>query len=339
MDFRFYKRLVLLRKIYLAKLILIQSRGMKRNWLGGRAVVTLAIIVSCMIAAMAKEPIVIPLWPDGAPNSNGFSISDEHQEGVMEVNIAKAELYVYCADKPNGTGLISCPGGGYYGVAMWHEGHQLAQWLNVRGITYAVLRYRMPNQGHYDVPLYDAEQAMRIMRAHAAEWGLNPDKIGIMGFSAGGHLASTLATHYSSPETRPAYQVLLYPVISMIPGVTHDGSRLGLLGKNPGAELEKKFSNELQVTRDTPKAFIAVSADDDLVPVANSLRYFEALTNAGVMSTLHVYPRGSHAWSFNDSFTYKPEWSAELDKWLREEVFPGATPPERGRSLTKYKCL
>lgn len=287
-----------------------------------KVISTLLLLLAISFASRAEDPIVIPLWPDGAPCDNGFTKADETKEGVMECHTAEALLYVYPAAKPNGTGLISCPGGGYYGVALWHEGHQLAQWMNVRGITFAVLRYRMPNKGHYEVPLADAEQAMRIMRAHASEWGLNPDKIGIMGFSAGGHLASTLATHYSSPETRPAFQVLIYPVITMDKYTSHGGSRENLLGENPSKDLIELFSNEKQVTKDTPKAFIAVSADDDLVPVQNSLGYFEALTAAGVMSSLHVYPVGSHAWSFNDSFVYKPEWSAELDKWLREEVFP-----------------
>lgn len=283
---------------------------------------TAALLLAGALQAAAQEPIVIPLWPEGAPNDNGFTQADERHEGVMEVNIARAELYVYPAANPNGTGLISCPGGAYYGVALWHEGHQMAQWFNARGITFAVLRYRMPHSGHYEVPLSDAEQAMLTLRRRAAEWGLNPDKIGVMGFSAGGHLASTLATHYSSPQTRPAFQILLYPVVSMDRAISHGGSRDALIGPQAPEELVELFSNEKQVTAATPKAFIAASADDDLVSAHNSLRYFGALMDAGVMSTLHIYPRGGHAWSFNDSFIYKPEWSGELDKWLRQEIFP-----------------
>ena len=265
-----------------------------------------------------NEVIQINLWNGDAPNSNGIT-AEEKMSGNMLVNVSHPVLYVYPAAEPNGKAVIMCPGGGYSGLAMSHEGTEMAEWFNQQGITYAVLKYRMPN-GHDDVPLSDAEQAMRIMRSRASEWGVNPNSIGIAGASAGGHLASTLATHYSSPETRPDFQILFYPVITTDTAVTHLGSILCLCGEEPSQEQLLNFSNDLQVTPDTPKAFIIVSADDVGVPVANSLRYFDALTRNGVMSSLHVYPSGGHGWGYRDYFPYKPLWKAELSEWLNREV-------------------
>lgn len=276
-----------------------------------------SLLVLMNLAAQSKV-IEINLWPDGAPNTNELT-GPEGISGVCVTSVSHPVLYVYPAEKPNGTAIVMCPGGAYAGLAMAHEGTDMADWMNSQGITYAVLKYRMPN-GHDDVPLSDAEQAMRIMRSHAAEWGINPKSVGIAGASAGGHLATTLATHYSLDETRPDFQVLFYPVVTTEKGVTHQGSIDNLCGNAPTAEQLHKFSNELQVTADTPKAFIMVSADDAAVPVANSLRYFDALTRSGVISTLHVYPTGGHGWGYYDSFPYKDLWKAELEEWLRREV-------------------
>ena len=275
-------------------------------------------IIALMSITAQSKMIEIDLWPDGAPNSNEL-VTPEGISGVCVTSVTHPLLYVYPASNPNGTAIIMCPGGAYAGLAMAHEGTDMADWLNAQGITFAVLKYRMPN-GHDDVPLSDAEQAMRIMRSRAAEWGINPESIGIAGASAGGHLATTLATHYSSVETRPNFQVLFYPVVTTERGVTHQGSVDNLCGKSPTEEQMHKFSNELQVTPETPKAFIMVSADDKAVPVANSLRYFEALTRNGVISALHVYPTGGHGWGYYDSFPYKQLWKSELEEWLRREV-------------------
>lgn len=275
-------------------------------------------IIALMSITAQSKMIEIDLWPDGAPNSNEL-VTPEGISGVCVTSVTHPLLYVYPASNPNGTAIIMCPGGAYAGLAMAHEGTDMADWLNAQGITFAVLKYRMPN-GHDDVPLSDAEQAMRIMRSRAAEWGINPESIGIAGASAGGHLATTLATHYSSAETRPNFQVLFYPVVTTERGVTHQGSVDNLCGKSPTEEQMHKFSNDLQVTPETPKAFIMVSADDKAVPVANSLRYFEALTRNGVISALHVYPTGGHGWGYYDSFPYKQLWKSELEEWLRREV-------------------
>lgn len=276
-----------------------------------------SILLSVATMLSAQNTFELPLWPAGAPNSNGLTGTEEDLEGGRVANVITPSITVYKADKPNGMAIIMCPGGGYARLAMNHEGHDMAPWLNAQGITYIVLKYRMPN-GHYEVPLSDAEQAIRLVRQHAKEWNIRPDRIGIMGASAGGHLAASLATLYSSNETRPDFQVLFYPVISMVPGVTHGGSRQNLLGNNPSQELEDKYTLEKQVNAHTPQAFIMLSADDGAVPPANGIHYFEALLQHQVPATLHVYPTGGHGWGFRDAFTYKRQWTGELEKWLRE---------------------
>lgn len=276
-----------------------------------------SILLSVATMLSAQNTFELPLWPAGAPNSNGLTGTEEDLEGGRVANVIKPSITVYKADKPNGVAIIMCPGGGYARLAMNHEGHDMAPWLNAQGITYIVLKYRMPN-GHYEVPLSDAEQAIRLVRQHAKEWNIRPDRIGIMGASAGGHLAASLATLYNSNETRPDFQILFYPVISMVPGVTHGGSRQNLLGNNPSQELEDKYTLEKQVNERTPQAFIMLSADDGAVPPANGIHYFEALLQHQVPATLHVYPTGGHGWGFRDAFTYKRQWTGELEKWLRE---------------------
>ena len=276
-----------------------------------------SILLSVATMLSAQNTFELPLWPAGAPNSNGLTGTEEDLEGGRVANVIKPSITVYKADKPNGMAIIMCPGGGYARLAMNHEGHDMAPWLNAQGITYIVLKYRMPN-GHYEVPLSDAEQAIRLVRQHAKEWNIRPDRIGIMGASAGGHLAASLATLYNSNETRPDFQILFYPVISMVPGVTHGGSHQNLLGNNPSQELEDRYTLEKQVNERTPQAFIMLSADDGAVPPANGIHYFEALLQHQVPATLHVYPTGGHGWGFRDAFTYKRQWTGELEKWLRE---------------------
>lgn len=159
----------------------------------------------------AQKPVELPLWPNGAPNNNELTNSGQNHNNEWVSDVTTPTLTVYPASHPNGMAIIMCPGGGYGGLAMKHEGHDMAPWFNTQGITYAVLKYRMPN-GHHEVPLSDAEQAIRMVRKHAAEWGVNPQRVGIMGASAGGHLAASLATLYSSDKTRPDFQILFYPV-------------------------------------------------------------------------------------------------------------------------------
>lgn len=259
----------------------------------------------------AQQPLELKLWPEGMPNDNGMTCQEEN--GVLYV--AEPTLTVYPATEGNGMAIVACPGGGYGKLATDHEGKDMAAWFNNQGITYAVLKYRMPN-GHKEVPLSDARQAMRILRHRAGEWQLK--RIGIMGFSAGGHLASTVATHFEDEESHPDFQILFYPVISMDPEYTHQGTHDNLLGKQPAKEEEDDFSNELHVDGNTPPAFILHSSDDRSVPVAHSLNYYMALLRHQVPATLHIYPIGGHGWGYRDSFTYKREWTGELEKWLRE---------------------
>lgn len=274
----------------------------------------------------AQKPVELPLWPNGAPNNNELTGTEQGRNNGGVSNVTEPTLTVYPAPHPNGMAIIMCPGGGYSGLAMHHEGHDMASWFNTQGITYAVLKYRMPN-GHHEVPLSDAEQAIRMVRKHAAEWGVNPQRVGIMGASAGGHLAASLATLYSSDKTRPDFQILFYPVISMQKGVTHGGSRKNLIGENPSQELEQKYSLERQVSPRTPQAFIMLSSDDDAVPPINGIGYFLALRDHKVPASLHAYPTGRHGWGFRDNFTYKRQWTEELEKWLREGlVFPVSEP-------------
>ena len=248
---------------------------------------------------LAEEKVV-----DEKPVIKGWINGNEYTE---------ATLTIYPAKKPNGQAIIACPGGGYAGVATTHEGHDMATWFNTQGITYAVLHYRMP-YGKHEIPLSDAHQAIRYMRKNAVQLGFN--QLGIMGSSAGGHLASTAATHFDA-ETRPDFQILFYPVVTMTEH-THQGSKDNLLGKNPSEELVKLYSNELQVTEQTPPAFIMHSSDDTIVPVQNTLNYYLSLCKHGVPASVHFYPIGGHGWGYNESFPYKAQWKDEMEKWLRE---------------------
>ena len=261
----------------------------------------------------AQKPIEIKVWPNGAPNSNGITTAEKQIDESRVSDVTVPTLTIYRAAKPNGMAIVACPGGGYVRLATAHEGHDMAAWFNAQGITFAVLKYRMPNT-HHEVPLSDALQAIRIMKQHAEEWGYN--KVGIMGSSAGGHLASTAATHFTK-DSRPDFQILFYPVVSMV-NPTHQGSKDNLLGKTPSQEMLNLYSNEKQVTPQTPPAFIMHSSDDKAVPVSNSIDYYTALVKNGVSASLHIYPIGGHGWGFRDNFIYKRQWTGELEKWLRE---------------------
>jgi acetyl esterase/lipase len=281
--------------------------------LAGLLIGFLALFTTASMAQEAPKYIDIPLWEKGAPTSNG----KEGQAPDEEKRIYKPMIRVFLPPKGTATGraVITYPGGGYGMLAYHHEGYDFAPFFNNQGIALIVLKYRMP-YGHREVPFSDAEEAMRVVKQHAAEWNIKPNDIGIMGSSAGGHLASTYATH-SKPELRPAFQILLYPVITMDSTYAHMGSRKNLLGNNPSAELLKNYSNEQQVTSQTPRAFIVLSDDDKVVLPANSVNYYLALNKAGVPAALHIYPTGGHGWGINEDFQYKQEFLLELREWLR----------------------
>lgn len=284
----------------------------KRKHFSTVLAIALFILGNCHLYAQQK--FEFSLWPNGAPNTNGIVEQESEARANRPTNITSPTLTVYVAKNSNGKAIVACPGGGYVHLAMDHEGHDMAAWFNAQGITYAVLKYRMPNE-HHEVPLSDALQAIRLVREHAEEW--NIEKVGIMGSSAGGHLASTAATHYTN-DSRPDFQILFYPVISMDLSICHKGSRERLIGKTPTDELVQLYSNELQVSAQTPPAFIMHSSDDRVVPVENSLRYYQALVKNKVPASLHCYPTGGHGWGYNDNFKYKRQWTGELEKWLRE---------------------
>jgi acetyl esterase/lipase len=269
----------------------------------------------------AQGPVEIRLWPDGAPNSNGLTGPENQLENGRVDNITDPVMYVYPADAAKNTGaaVILCPGGGYVRLAMNHEGHEVARWLASNGITGVVLKYRMPN-GHADVPLSDAHQAIRLVRTRAAEWGVNPKKVGIGGNSAGGHLAATAATHFD-PATRPDFAVLFYPVVSLVPPIAHAGSGRSLLGDNAPQELRDHYSNELQVTAQTPPTILFHSDDDRTVPALNSVVFYEKMKENKVPGALYIFPQGGHGWGFNASFRYHEAWKALLLKWLEDMKF------------------
>lgn len=274
-----------------------------------RILCSLLLAAGCLAAAAQATPVVIDVWPAGAPNDSGLTGPEEPLENGRVANITRATLTVYPAARPNGMAVIMCPGGGYRRLAMNHEGHDMAAWFNNLGITYAVLKYRMPN-GQIEVPLSDALHSIEILRERAAEWGINPHKVGIMGASAGGNLATQAATHFSSAADRPDFQVLFY-------AVTRVGSNPTLmLGENPSQERILRYTPVERVNADTPPAFIMCSADDTSVPCINSIEYFLALREHGVKATLHIYPDGGHGWGFQDTFRYKREWTGELERWL-----------------------
>jgi acetyl esterase/lipase len=249
--------------------------------------------------------------------------------GGGEFQEGDATITVHRAAKPNGAAMVICPGGGYGGLVVGAEGHGIAQWLNGHGITGVVLEYRLP-KGRAFVPLLDAQRAIRTVRSRAAEWGIDPKRIGIIGFSAGGHLASTAGTHFDAGDpqasdsvakvsSRPDFMVLVYPVISMGPQ-GHAGSRNNLLGKDPKQELIDLFSNEKQINAQTPPAFLAHAVDDKAVPSANSGMFHDALRANHVESKYLELPSGGHGLN-----GYKgPMWDAwqtQSLEWLAMQKF------------------
>lgn len=227
-----------------------------------------------------------------------------------------AWVKVFLPEKSKATGraIVICPGGGYQHLAMEHEGTDWAPVFNNMGIAAIVLHYRMPH-GDHRIPIEDAEQAMRLVRHNAKAWGINPNDVGIMGSSAGGHLASTIATHAES-DAKPNFQILFYPVITMDPAFTHQGSHDNLLGKKAKKKQEMLYSNDTQVNRATPRAWIALSDDDTVVLPANGFNYYFECYRHDVEASLHVYPSGGHGWGIRPAFRFHTEMMAELKAWL-----------------------
>ena len=279
----------------------------------------------CLTAvASAQATNSFPLWPDGPPGALGKESKD----------IPTLTPFLPSADKATGAAMVICPGGGYGGLAD-HEGSHYARWLNDQGVAGFVLKYRLGSAGYrHPVMLQDAARALRTVRARADEWKLDPKRIGIMGSSAGGHLASTLLTHFDAGKTdaadpierassRPDLGILCYAVITM-GEFTHGGSKKNLLGENPSPELVRELSNELQVTKETPPCFVWHTAADTAVPVENSLAFAAALRKSGVPFDLHIYERGRHGIGLG-SQPYgggeRHPWTRDCAFWLKERGF------------------
>ena len=285
-------------------------------------VMTLALATH--FQALALEPVAIPLWPTAAPAALGSASAD----------IPTLTPYLAQPDLATGAALVICPGGGYGGLAD-HEGKGYALWLNTQGIAGFVLKYRLGSAGYrHPVMLNDAARAVRLVRARAAEWQVDPKRVGIIGSSAGGHLASTLLTHFDAgnataadvverQSSRPDLGILCYAVISMGPN-THQGSKTNLLGKEPSAEVVKLLSNELQVTPQTPPCFLWHTWEDGAVKVENTLDFALALRRAGVRFDLHIYEKGGHGLGLGGS-AHAPDkwldWTRDCASWLKNQGF------------------
>ena len=241
-------------------------------------------------------------------------ISKAQDKGIR---LDETEAWFYQAKGENAQGktVLILPGGGYSHHAMDHEGHDWVPFFNQNGVNVAILKYKLP-EGNLEIPINDVKKTIETLQSHAQEWNINPSDIGIMGSSAGGHLASTYATHIEGP-TKPAFQILFYPVISFKDGLTHKGSKDLFLGEDRSEARVMLYSGEEQVTDTTPPAILFHSYDDGLVVPDNSINYFQALRKAGVTTSLHIYPEGGHGWGFRESFPYHDVMLEELSVWLK----------------------
>lgn len=291
-------------------------------------IVFLCFIVAMSLAAIAAaENTASPqkeelLWPDGAPGAKG------NEEGD------KPTLTIYLPPKEKNTGaaVVICPGGGYGFLAMDHEGHQIAQWLNSLGAAGFILKYRHRNSGAgygHPVPLQDAQRAIRMVRNRAIEWNIDPNRVGILGFSAGGHLTSTAGTHFDKGisdakdpvdrvSCRPDFMILIYPVISFTEWYVHTGSRRNLLGDNPDKNTLESLSNEKQVTAETPPTFLVHADDDTGVPPENSIYFYLALRKAKVPAEMHIYQRGGHGFGLGKKDSAASGWPVCCAGWMKE---------------------
>lgn len=276
------------------------------------------LALAMTIAAAAAEPKTELVWPNGAPGALGSEDRD------------KPTLTIYPADPANavGTGIIVCPGGGYGALAMDHEGKQIAEYLSKLGVAAFVLKYRLGPRYNHPAPLDDAQRAIRIVRSRAAEFRTAPDRIGIWGFSAGGHLASTAGTHFDAGKTdasdsvaqvssRPDFMILAYPVISFTTEYVHKGSRRNLLGETPDHALMELLSNEKQVTPQTPPTFLFHTDEDTGVPPENSVLFYLALRRAKVPAEMHIYQKGRHGVGLAPADPVLSSWGRRLADWLR----------------------
>ncbi|MCA9070071.1 MAG: alpha/beta hydrolase [Planctomycetaceae bacterium] len=280
------------------------------------------LILSWAASVQAAGPEPIKLWPDGAPGAVGNEPEDIPELRIYQPDPAKA----------TGCGIVVCPGGGYAVHATDHEGHQVAKWLNTIGVTGFVLKYRLGRRYKHPAPLQDAQRAIRYVRANAKDLGVDPDRVGIMGFSAGGHLASTLATHFDAGDPdnedpterqscRPNFAVLCYAVVSFTADFSHSGSANNLLGKDADPKMLENLSNEKQVTSETPPTFLFHTGEDTGVPVENSLAFYQALRKVKVPAELHVFEKGPHGVGLAPGRPALANWNTLLGNWLKASGF------------------
>lgn len=270
-----------------------------------RIIQLILAFMTVSLQSLAQD--TVQLWPHGAPGNNG------------EDNTAELTIYRPATSANTAKAVIICPGGGYAKRAMDHEGHRIASWLSRQGITGVVLKYRLPH-GHHDIPGSDAREAIRYIRSNAGTLGINPSKIGIMGSSAGGHLAATAATMPVNPECRPDFAILLYPVISTDPDIAHKGSVANLLGSDKdNADLLRKYSVDRQVDSKTPPTIMLLSDDDRGVSPLNSIRYYSALKANGIPASIHIFPEGGHGWGFNTDFAYLTSVKELIADWIARQ--------------------
>lgn len=306
----------------------VQPLGTSDSKLPGRrmgpfapSVLSCIYFVSIMLTPLqAAEPKTIRLWEGDAPNALG----------TAEKDIPTIIVYLpESAEQPTPV-LMICPGGGYGGLAMDHEGHQLAKWANEMGMAGVIVSYRHRGRGYgHPNPLLDAQRAIRLTRSHAEDWKIDPKRLGMIGFSAGGHLTSTVLTHFDLGKadaadpidrlsSRPDFGILSYPVIAFGESFTHSGSQKNLLGADASPELIKSLSNEKQVTSQTPPTFLWHTAEDKVVPAENSLRFYSAMVTAGVLGELHVFPKGRHGLGLAAGSGAAEQWPALCKKWIAE---------------------
>lgn len=280
--------------------------------------VLLAMAVLPLAAQEYGQNRTIKIWDNStAPHSSELTSPEAETSPNIIGSVTEAVLYVFEADPAKATGqaIVICPGGGYAVVCMSYEGVEMAKWLASQGITCGVLKYRMPN-GHKEVPLEDAVEALRIMRRNAADLRIDPAKVGIMGFSAGGHLAA-YTSNFAPEGEKPAFSILFYPVITGEDGLCHKGSFDNLLGADATAAQRAEYSLETRVTRSTPPALLLLSDHDTVVPPISSTRYYNALKKHGIKASMHIYPEGWHGWGISPDFPYREAWQASLLDWLK----------------------
>ena len=299
---------------------------------------TILFTTFMLFFAMSNAQTEIPLYSKAIPNSKPCDKKEKEEARGIVLGVTTPTLTVYLPEKQDAfkTAVIICPGGGYGALAMGHEGRDIAKTLNQYGITAFLLKYRLPDAACMEdksiAPLQDAQRALQLLREKAKEWDIDSSKIGVIGFSAGGHLAASLGTHFNHPEIennqlvslRPNFMLLIYPVISFADSLTHHGSRNNLIG-NPAAEAQVfKFSNEFQVTALTPPAFLVHAANDDAVNVENSLVFFRALKKYKIPAELHIYQAGGHGFGMHNP-TSKDLWMERAINWLLSNHFINGT--------------